>query len=171
MSSSIRRPVATASANIETTKPRTVSVTKQLRFNPTVRGIYFETHNSDQQRAWYSLAEYRLLQETLQTDVVLLRSLHRKQAKHPHVPLSATDQAALDATAVQGVEHLMSKKTFAERHRQQRAVIQAVLAEQSRSPLGRGHGSDKLALVSSALSFETRHRALADGYHCADEVR
>ena len=30
---------------------------------------------------------------------------------------------------------------------------------------------NRLALVSSAFSLETRQRALADGRHCADDVR
>ena len=70
----------------------------------------------------------------------------------------------------------MSKKTFADRNCQQRAVIHAVLAEQQRqrgqfqTSSSLGYDSDKLARVSSALSFETRHRALADGRRCADEV-
>ena len=103
---------------------------------------------------------------------MLLRSLQMMQTKHPHAPLSATDQAALDATTIQGIEHLMSKATFTDQCRQQRAVIEAVLAEQRyQRSLGRGYDSEKLALISSALSFETRHRALADGCHCADEVR
>ena len=133
-------------------------MTKQLWFDTTVRGIFFETHEGDQQRKWYSPDECRLLQQALQNDVMLLRS--------------ATDQAALDATTIQGVEHLLSKATFTDRRRQQRAVIEAVLAEQRRQrSLGRGYDSEKLALISAALSFETRHRALADGRHCADEVR
>ena len=150
---------------------------KQLRFNPTVRGIFFECEaHKNWTRIWYTPEECRVLHKTLQTDIELLRSLRRTLTNHPHVPLSAADQAALEATTIQGIERLMSKKTFADRSQQQRAVIDAVLAEQQRQKVqGRsasslGYDSDKLALVSSALSFETRHRALADGRRCADEV-
>jgi len=160
-----------------THRPVAAKAKKQLRFNPTVRGIFFEreTHKN-RTRTWYSPEESRVLQKTLHTDIELLCSLRRTLTNHPHVPLSAADQAALEATTIQGVEHLMSKKTFADRNQQQRAVIDAVLAEQQRQKVqGRsssslGCDSDKLALVSSALSFETRHRALADGRRCADDV-
>mmetsp|Transcript_17986 Transcript_17986/g.42506 ORF Transcript_17986/g.42506 Transcript_17986/m.42506 type:complete len:166 (+) Transcript_17986:121-618(+) len=157
-----------------THRPAAAKAKKQVRFNTTVRGIFFETSTDNHERMWYSPKEFRDLQEMLQTDIRFLRSLRRKLTKHPHVPLSAAEHAALDATTIQGVEHLMSKKTFADRDHQQRAVIHAVLAEQQRQKfLGRSSSSfdgDKLALVSSALSFETRHRALADGRRCADEV-
>ena len=159
-----------------THRPAAAKAKKQVRFNTTVRGIFFETSTDNHEQIWYSPEESRVLHKMLQTDIELLRSLRRKLTNRPHVPLSAAEHAALDATTIQGVEHLMSKKTFADRDHQKRAVIYAVLAEQRRqrgqvqSPSSLGYDSDKLALVSSALSFETRHRALADGRRCADEV-
>ena len=166
-SSSIHRPTSCSTA------PK---AKKKLRFNTTVHGIVFEPSTNNPERIWYSPEECRCFRDAIHADVRFLRFLRRKLTNHPHVPLSATEQAALDATPIQGVEHLMSKKTFADRSQQQRAVIDAVLAEQQRQKVqGRsasslGYDSDKLALVSSALSFETRHRALADGRRCADEV-
>ena len=161
-SSSIQRPVA----------PK---IKKKLRFNAAVHGIVFETGINNHQRIWYSPEECLGFRETIHTDVRFLRSLRRKQTNYPPMLLSDTEQAALDATPIQGIEHLMCKKILSDRGRQQQAVIDAVLAEQQRQraqgrPSCRGYDSDKLALVSSVLSLETRHRALADGRRCADEV-
>ena len=159
-------------------RPAAAKAVKQLRFNPTVRGIFFEPPTIDQKRMWYSPDECRVFRETAKNDARYLRSLRRTREENPHVPLSASDQAALDATPIQCIEHFKSKNIFAGRCHQQRAAIYAVLAKQQRqraqgrppSSLGREHEINKLALVSSTHSFETRQRALVTGQHCADEV-
>lgn len=157
----------------------TTKIMKQLRFNPTVRGIFFEPPTIDQKRIWYSPDECRVFRETAQADARLLRyPKKRMREENPHVPLAASDQAALDATPIRCIEQFKSKNIFAGRCHQQRAAIYAVLAEQQRqraqgqppSSLGRQYEINKLALVSSTHSFETRQRALVTGQHCADEV-
>ena len=163
-SSTIRRPGAT-------------KATKHFRFSPTVRGIFFEPANDDdRQRLWYSPEEYREFREMVQTPNP---SAPRMLRHHLDMYQSAKDQATLDATPTQGVENFISKNIlFADQCHQQQSVIHAVLAEQQRqrvqgrslSSLDREYESNKLALISKTLSFQSRHRALANGQHCADEV-
>ena len=72
-----------------THRPAAAKAKKQVRFNTTVRGIFFETSTDNHERIWYSPEEFRVLQQTLQTDIELIHSLRRKLMNRPHVPLSA----------------------------------------------------------------------------------
>ena len=90
-------------------------------------------------------------------------------------PLTLDEQMALDGIALRGIEQFVSKRTWANRTKQQRAVIHAVLDEQEYlRKMGKdtgGSAMQRIANASAILSLEARRRASALGRQDAEDAR
>ena len=170
----------------EASKRPSSSTCRRVQFNPEVRGRTFEEDMSDRHRMIYSAEDMEALQEQTRADVKHLRRLRKKEQRakaandmdgdNDHAsPLTLDEQMALDGIALRGIEQFVSKRTWADRTKQQRAVIHAVLDEQEYlRKMGKGTGGSamqRIANVSAILSLEARRRASALGRQDAEDAR
>ena len=137
-------------------------IRREVRFNPTVRGKFFECFQEELQDKWYPETHFGRFEEQVRADAKLVRLLLKKQEREP---LDTNEAAALEATPRRGIEQFLSKSVFVDRAAKQQAVLRNVLAAQHRRL-----SADHIAILSSKLSHEARERALKDGLFDATEA-
>ena len=167
-------------------KSKRPSSSRRVQFNPEVRGRTFEEDMSDRHRMIYSDEDMQALQEQTRADVRHLRRLRKKEQRAKAAndmggdndhgsPLTIDEQMALDGIALRGIEQFVSKRTWSDRTKQQRAVIHAVLDEQEYlRKMGKdtgGSAMQRIANASAILSQEARQRASALGRQDAEDAR
>ena len=137
-------------------------IRRKVRFNPAVRGKFFEHTQQELQDKWYPETQFGHFEEQMRADVKLVRLLLKKQEREP---LDNLEAAALEATPTRGIEQFLSKSVFVDRTAKQQAVVHGVLAAQHRRS-----SADHVAVLSSNLSHEARERALQNGLFDATEA-
>jgi len=137
--------------------------TRQVRFDPQVRGVVFEFTQQELEETWHSGEQSACFEEQMRADVKLARQLIKKQERGE--PLDIFDAAALEATPTRGIEQFLSKRVFVDRTAKKRSVVAGVIAAQHRQL-----AAEDIAIVSSNLSLEARHRALSYGIFDATEA-
>jgi hypothetical protein len=144
-----------------TTKKKTNP--QQVRFDAEVRGVVFEFTQQDLEETWHSGEQSAYFEEQMRADAKLARLLLKKRERGES--LDTLEAVALEATPTRGIEQLLSKRAFVDRTTKQRSVVVGVIAAQHRQL-----AAEDIAIVSSNLSLEARHRALSNGIFDATEA-
>ena len=144
---------------------------KQVRFQPTIKGVYVAYPEHEVAARWRTKDDERSTGADLRETVTVMR-VHR-----------GTVPAHLEeAITCRGLEHITSKRTFRENAKAKNNAIQAVLDECDRqamlanhhrdsSEYGRRNSEETIASISSCLTARARSAAQLRGQEDAAYVQ